>query len=62
MPLRPADGTSSADVILAATAALYVTKSNKKEQPKSNYPLDSDNKLSSASQSPLMRGDLQSTY
>ncbi|KAL8807503.1 MAG: hypothetical protein Q9182_000668 [Xanthomendoza sp. 2 TL-2023] len=33
----------------AATAALYVTKSNKKEQPKSNYPLDSDNKLSSAS-------------
>ncbi|KAL8696014.1 MAG: hypothetical protein Q9224_003016, partial [Gallowayella concinna] len=33
----------------AATAALYVTKSSKKEQSKSNYPLDSDNKLSSAS-------------
>ncbi|KAL8731358.1 MAG: hypothetical protein Q9166_003450 [cf. Caloplaca sp. 2 TL-2023] len=33
----------------AATAALYVTKSNKKELPKGNYPLDSDSKLSSAS-------------
>ncbi|KAL8695516.1 MAG: hypothetical protein Q9218_000094 [Villophora microphyllina] len=32
----------------AATAALYVTKPNKKDQSKSNYPLDEDNKLSSA--------------
>ncbi|KAL8706452.1 MAG: hypothetical protein Q9201_000507 [Fulgogasparrea decipioides] len=32
----------------AATAALYVTKPVKKEQPKSNYPLDEDNRLSSA--------------
>ncbi|KAL8954061.1 MAG: hypothetical protein Q9222_000118 [Ikaeria aurantiellina] len=32
----------------AATAALYVTRSNNKDQPKSNYPLDKDNKLSSA--------------
>ncbi|KAL8723655.1 MAG: hypothetical protein Q9225_000098 [Loekoesia sp. 1 TL-2023] len=32
----------------AATAALYVTKSDKSNQAKSNYPLDEDNKLSSA--------------
>ncbi|KAI4236512.1 MAG: hypothetical protein LQ349_002499 [Xanthoria aureola] len=33
----------------AATAALYVTKGQRKDQPKSEFPLDSDNKLSSAS-------------
>ncbi|KAL8767459.1 MAG: hypothetical protein Q9209_006045 [Squamulea sp. 1 TL-2023] len=33
----------------AATAALYVTNSQKKDQQKSNFPLDADNKLSSAS-------------
>ncbi|KAI4286263.1 MAG: hypothetical protein L6R38_000029 [Xanthoria sp. 2 TBL-2021] len=33
----------------AATAALYVTKGQRKDQSKSNFPLDSDNKLSSAS-------------
>ncbi|KAL9590449.1 MAG: hypothetical protein Q9203_000728 [Teloschistes exilis] len=32
----------------AATAALYVTRANKKDHPKSDYPLDEDNKLSSA--------------
>lgn len=32
----------------AATAALYVTKHNKADQSKSNYPLGEDNKLSSA--------------
>ncbi|KAL8658128.1 MAG: hypothetical protein Q9226_001247 [Calogaya cf. arnoldii] len=33
----------------AATAALYVTKGQRKDQAKSTFPLDSDNKLSSAS-------------
>ncbi|KAL9006709.1 MAG: hypothetical protein Q9188_000583 [Gyalolechia gomerana] len=33
----------------AATAALYVTKNNKADRSKNNYPLDEDNKLSSAS-------------
>ncbi|KAI4088393.1 MAG: hypothetical protein LQ344_006112 [Seirophora lacunosa] len=33
----------------AATAALYVTKADKAKQSGSNYPLDADNKLSSAS-------------
>ncbi|KAL8857033.1 MAG: hypothetical protein Q9178_006438 [Gyalolechia marmorata] len=33
----------------AATAALYVTNAQKKDQSKSKFPLDSDNKLSSAS-------------
>ncbi|KAL9605070.1 MAG: hypothetical protein Q9219_000004 [cf. Caloplaca sp. 3 TL-2023] len=33
----------------AATAALYVTKNDRAKQSKSNYPLDEDNKLSSAS-------------
>lgn len=39
-----------ADPSLAATAALYVTRSDKAGQSKSNYPLDEDNKLSSAGQ------------
>ncbi|KAL8944669.1 MAG: hypothetical protein Q9211_000513, partial [Gyalolechia sp. 1 TL-2023] len=33
----------------AATAALYVTKNNRADQSKNNYPLGEDNKLSSAS-------------
>ncbi|KAL8673715.1 MAG: hypothetical protein Q9168_001876 [Polycauliona sp. 1 TL-2023] len=33
----------------AATAALYVTKAQRKDKPDAKFPLDSDNKLSSAS-------------
>ena len=43
-----------ANRLTAATAALYVTKSQKQDKDdkgQSNYPLDKDGKLSSASES-----------
>ena len=47
---RPFDVKPSTKPLVAATAALYVTKGkdNKSSTKASNYPLDDNNKLSSA--------------